>query len=79
MTAPAPENGDIIVTREPTPHLHFTVRRHPDAAPLNAERRDVALDLARSFARYHAVNVWYNENGTERLLEAYRDTIRTAR
>jgi hypothetical protein len=79
MTAPAPEDGDVIVTHERIPIVHFTVRRHPDAAPVNAQRRDVALEVARGFAQVHAVNVWYCENGSERLLEVYRDDCRDAR
>ena len=38
----------------------------------SADVRDEAVQLARGFGREHAVDVWYTDRSTYRLLEAYR-------
>jgi hypothetical protein len=52
--------------------VHYTVRQVPGIAQFSATGRDEALRLARAFGQRHAVDVWYSQAGTYRLLEAYR-------
>lgn len=68
----APREGDIVLAREPSTSGRFTVRRHPETAQLRTSSRQDAVRVAHSFAQKHAVDVWYSENGTYRLLEARR-------
>lgn len=68
----APRDGDLVVTRESPSTVHYTVRQYPGKVQFSASPRDEAVRLARSFAATHAVDVWYSEEGTHRLLEAYR-------
>jgi hypothetical protein len=68
----APQDGDVIVTRESRSAVRYTVRQHPGTVQFSASPRDEAVRLARSFAQKQAVDVWYADNGTHRLLEAYR-------
>ena len=68
----APRDGDVIVARDSRAGVRHTVRQHPANAQFSASARDEALRLARAFAQTHAVDVWYSEDGTSRLLEVYR-------
>jgi hypothetical protein len=52
--------------------VHYTVRQLPGIVQFSAAVRDEAVRLARGFGQKHAVDVWYSEAGTYRLLEAYR-------
>jgi hypothetical protein len=67
-----PRDGDVVVTREAQSRVHYTVRQLPGIVQFSAAVRDEALRLARGFGQKHAVDVWYNEAGTYRLLEVYR-------
>jgi hypothetical protein len=40
--------------------------------------KDEAIRLARSFAQRHAVDLWYSEDGTYELLEAFRPAVSIA-
>jgi hypothetical protein len=60
------------VRRETHSRVHYTVRQLPGLVGFSAAVRDEAVRLARSFAQEHRVDVWYSEDGTYRLLEAYR-------
>jgi hypothetical protein len=60
------------VTREAASAVHYTVRQLPGVVQFGAASRDEAVRLARNFARKRNVDVWYSEDGTFRLLEAYR-------
>lgn len=53
----------------------FAVRQHPKAVQIHASEWDTAIRLARSFARAHRVDVWYVEDGANRLLEAYSQPV----
>jgi hypothetical protein len=68
----SPRDGDVVVTRETHSRTHYTVRQIPGLVGFSAAVRDEAVRLARSFAQEHRVDVWYSEDGTYRLLEAYR-------
>jgi hypothetical protein len=51
----------------------YTVRQLPATVQrLTASSRDEAVRIARGFAQKHAVDLWYTQDGTYRLLEAYR-------
>ena len=75
LAGSAPQDGDVIVTRESRSAVRYTVRQHPGNVQFSATPRDEAVRLARSFARKHVVDVWYSENGMHRLLEAYRPRV----
>jgi hypothetical protein len=64
-----------MVTRESRSAVRYTVRQHPGNVQFSATPRDEAVRLARIFAQTHVVDVWYSENGTHRLLEAYRPRV----
>jgi hypothetical protein len=68
----APQDHDIVVTRESMSAVRYTMRQLPGVVQISASTRDEAVRLARSFAQKQAVDIWYAENGTYRLLEAYR-------
>lgn len=70
--AAIPQNGDIVVTREARPPVHYNVGKFPVAVQFSLSSRDEALHLAKGFAEKHGVDVWYSENGIGRLLETYR-------
>jgi hypothetical protein len=67
-----PQNGDVVVTREAHSKVHYTVRQLPGVVQFSAVVRDEAVRLARGFGKKYAVDVWYSEAGTYRLLEACR-------
>jgi hypothetical protein len=67
-----PRRGDIVVARDSKSPKSFTVRQVPGAVQFCQSSRDEALQLVRSFARKHAIDLWYDEGGAYRLLEAYR-------
>ena len=69
---PSPQDGDVVVTRESHSRVHYTVRQLPGIVQFSAAVRDEAVRLARSFGQKHAIDVWYSDNGTYGLLEAYR-------
>jgi hypothetical protein len=62
----------VVVTREAHLRVHYTVRQLPGIVQFSAAVRDEAVRLARSFGQKYGINVWYSDNGTYRLLEAYR-------
>jgi hypothetical protein len=68
----APQDGDVVVTREAHSRVHYTVRQLPGIVQFSAAVRDEAVRLARSFGQKHHIDIWYCEDGTYRLLEAYR-------
>jgi hypothetical protein len=68
----SPQDGDVVVTREAHSRVHYTVRQVPGLVQYSAAVRDEAMRLARSFGQKHGIDVWYSEDGTYRLLEAYR-------
>lgn len=61
-----------MISREPDSPSRYTIRQLPDNGQLSALSRDDAVLLARRFAQGNAVNVWYSDDITLRLLEAYR-------
>ena len=67
-----PREGDVVVTRESGAAVKYAVRQLPGVVQFHASARDEAMQLARSFAQRAAVDLWYSEGGTYRLLEAYR-------
>ena len=73
----SPRNGDVVVTRETQSRVHYTLRQLPGIVQFSADVRNEALRLARQFGQKHAVDVWYSEAGTYRLLEAHRSRTTT--
>jgi hypothetical protein len=67
-----PQDGDVVVTREARSRVHYTVRQLPGMVQFSAAVRDEAVRLGLGFGQRHAVDVWYSEGGTYRLLEGYR-------
>ena len=67
-----PQDGDVVVTREAQSRVHYTVHQQPGMIQFSSAVREEAMRLARTFAQKYAVDVWYSDAGTYRLLEAYR-------
>ena len=67
-----PRDGDVIVSRESRPGGKYSVRQVPGDVQLHASVRDEAIRVARAFAVKAAVDLWYADDGAQRLLEAYR-------
>ena len=67
-----PRDGDVIVSRESGAGGKYTVRQVPGNVQFYASARDEAIRLARGFAIRAAVDLWYADEGPQRLLEAYR-------
>ena len=70
--AARPRDGDVIVSRELGAGGTYTVRQVPGDVQLHSSVRDEAIRLARGFAINAAVDLWYIDDGPQRLLEAYR-------
>jgi hypothetical protein len=68
----SPQDGDVVITREIHSRVHYTVRQLPGSVQFSAPLRNEAERLARSFGKRHAVDVWYSDAATYRLLETYR-------
>jgi hypothetical protein len=69
---PQPRSGDLIVERTSTADGAFSVQQVPGGPQFRASTRNEAVQLARRFAQSHAVDLWYADRGTYRLLERYR-------
>jgi hypothetical protein len=67
-----PRAGDVVISRASTLAVTYTVRQVPGVVQFHASARDEALQLARGFAQRSAVDLWSSEDGSYRLLEAYR-------
>jgi hypothetical protein len=52
--------------------IRFTVRQLPGVAQFGTPSPDFAITVARRHAQRAAVDIWYVEDGTYRLLETYR-------
>lgn len=72
------KTGDVLITREAVSPVRFTVRQVPGAVQLSAATCAEAMRIARAYARTHRLDVWYGENGTVRLVEAYRRKLKPA-
>jgi hypothetical protein len=72
-TQSLPQSGDVVVVQESHSDGRYTVRQLPATVQrLISSSRDEAVRIARGFAQKHAVDLWYSEDGTHRLLEVYR-------
>ena len=67
-----PVDGDLVVVRRSNETPAFGVLQMPTKVQFGASTRDEAVGLARSFARSHAVDLWYRETDGYELLERYR-------
>lgn len=72
VLTPLPRDGDVVVTYENRSPACFAVCQAPGVVQLSASTREGALRLARAFAQKHELDLWFREDGTYRLLEAYR-------
>jgi hypothetical protein len=70
--AARPRDGDVIVSRESGSGGKYSVRQVPGDVQFHAAVRDEAIRLARSFAQKATVDLWYSDDGSHKLLEAYR-------
>jgi hypothetical protein len=68
----SPQDGDVVVTREAHSRVHYTVRQLPGVVQFSTAVRDEAVRLAQKFGQKHAVDVWYSEAGSYRLVDVYR-------
>ena len=75
LAGSAPQDGDVVVSRDLRSAHRYSVRQHPGSVQFSATPRDEAVRLARGFAQKYMVDVWYTEDGTHRLLEAYRPRV----
>lgn len=66
---PAPQAGDVVMTFESRFAVRYAVRQLPDSAQFSASTKE-AVQLARSSAEKQAVDIWYAEGESRRLLEA---------
>jgi hypothetical protein len=60
-----------MITRDSGTCTRYTVQRLPDIGQV-APSREFAVTLARGFAQARAINVWYSDETTPCLREAYR-------
>jgi hypothetical protein len=60
------------MTRESHSAVRYLVSQLPGVEQFGSSVKDEAIRLARSFAQRHAVDLWYSEDGTCALLEAFR-------
>lgn len=72
MNESHPRDGDIVIARESTPSVQYTIRQVPGIAQFGTSAQGEALQLALRYARVHAVDVWCRERGAYRLLERWR-------
>ena len=72
IDAARPRDGDVVVSRESGAGGKYTVRQVPGDVQLHASVRDEAIRLARGFAIKTAVDLWYIDESSQLLLEAYR-------
>lgn len=72
MSESRPQDGDIVIAHEMTPSVQYTIRQVPGIAQFGTSSQGESLQLARRYAREHAVDVWCREHGTFRLLERCR-------
>ena len=73
----SPQDGDVVVSREVQSRVHYTVHQLPGMIQFSSAVREESMRLARTFAQKYAVDVWYRDVGTYRLLEAYRPRAST--
>jgi hypothetical protein len=70
-----PQDGDVIVSRQPLLGYGFDVRRAPGAVQCTSSDREEAVRLAMSLGRRYLVDVWYGDGNNAWLLVArYRTT-----
>jgi hypothetical protein len=73
-----PVDGDLVVVRKPGATPPFGVLRVlqvPTGVQFGASTREAALQLARSFAQAHKIDLWYREQDDHKLLERYRPSL----
>jgi hypothetical protein len=69
--AARPRDGDVIVSRDSGSRGPYSVRQAPGDVQFHAAVRDEAIRLARRFAQKATVGLWYSDDGSHKLLEAY--------
>jgi hypothetical protein len=70
-----PVDGDLVVVRKPGATPPFGVLQVPSGVQFGASTRDGALQLARSFAQAHKIDLWYRDHDDHKLLERYRPSV----
>ena len=72
-------SSDVVVTQESRSSVTFTVRQLSGGVQFSAPSREEAIRLVRGFAAKNAVDLWYSEDGTDTLVDAYRRSEGQAR
>lgn len=75
--ATIPQDGDVIVTRENRSPVRFTIGQLPASAQFSVATRNEAIRIARTYARKHLVDIWYDQGEHHRLVETYRMGVTT--
>ena len=73
-----PRDGDVVVTQESLPRLHYTLRQLPGMVQFSANNRDEAVRLALTFAEKYRIDVWYCERGLYHHVDGFREPARHA-
>jgi hypothetical protein len=71
-----PRDGDIVVAPEPSSPGRFTTRQVPAGPQVSWNSHDVAVEMARVFARRYAVDVWTVDGQTQICRYRHRPTTR---
>lgn len=80
----APREGDLVVAEDTARPGHFTIRQVPGQPQVSLSSAMVALTVAETLARSHAIDVWLvTDTATRtqrfRLRDPLRDGARPAR
>jgi hypothetical protein len=70
--APLPQDGDIVITRDPTFAFEWTVRQVPGPAQFGTSSLGPSMQLARGYAQAHMVDLWSSDEGSYCVLARYR-------
>lgn len=71
MKPQTPPAGDIVIRREAgNPGNHYSVREYPGLAQVTYASLEIALEIARRFARTTGTHVWLETDGQFSLLES---------
>ena len=71
-TRPEPRDGDVVIVREANSRATYSLQQLSAGPQISCASRNGALQLARSFARSQAVDIWYFDGQTHTLLEVHR-------
>ena len=70
-----PRNGDVIVAPAGSQSARYVITQSPGPPQLTYGSRDAAVDAARRFAEFHAVDVWLERRSGLTRLATHRVDI----